>query len=257
VPVFIGTSGWQYESWRGVLYPPDLPQRLWLEHYAKCFQVVEVNNTFYRLPEARTFEGWRRRTPEDFVFALKLSRYLTHIKRLNEPAEAIARFFERAAPLGSKTGPLLLQLPPNMERDLPRLVVALDCFPRNVRIAVEFRHTSWFTDEVRELLEERNVALCLADRRSRLLAPPWRTADWGYVRMHEGRAAPRPSYGDAALAGWAKRIARLWDDEADVYVFFNNDPHGCAVRNAVSFTKAVAALGRRTSRVATVGDRTR
>jgi len=249
MPVFVGTSGWQYDSWRGVLYPTRLPQRRWLECYAEQFQVVEVNSTFYHLPPAATFDGWRRRTPDDFIFALKLSRYLTHIKRLRDAEEAVDLFLERAAPLDGKVGPLLLQLPPDFRAEPQRLATVLDRFPRTLRVAVEFRHSSWFTSEVRGLLEARNVALCLADRRSRLLGPLWRTADWGYLRMHEGRATPRPSYGRDALASWAKRIAQLWEDGSDVYVFFNNDPLGCAVRDGSRFARAVSRLQRAVSRV--------
>jgi uncharacterized protein YecE (DUF72 family) len=250
VTVWVGTSGWQYDSWRGVLYPAGLPQRKWLEHYAARFQVVEVNNTFYHLPERRTFEGWAERTPPDFVFALKLSRYLSHIKRLREPEEPVKRFLDRAAPLEGRAGPLLLQLPPDFHADPGRLTAVLDCIPRALRVAVEFRHASWFTEEVRSVLEQRGAALCLPDRRSRLQAPLWRTADWGYVRLHEGRARPQPSYGADALAAWVERIARLWPDGSDVYVFFNNDPNGCAVRNASMFASLVERSGRRVSRTA-------
>jgi uncharacterized protein YecE (DUF72 family) len=249
--IYIGTSGWQYRSWRGVLYPRSVPQSRWLEHYAAHFQTVEVNNTFYRLPEASVFADWRAETPSDFQFALKVSQFLTHRKRLREPVEAVQRFLEHASPLESKLGPLLLQLPPNLKAEPARLQETLECFPRHVRVAVEFRHPSWFTDEVRALLERRNVALCLADRRSRLQSPLWRTADWGYLRMHEGRATPRPGYGRAALEGWARRLGDAWDDRSDVYVFFNNDPLGCAVRNARTFARAVERAGHPHSRLAT------
>lgn len=245
----VGTSGWQYRDWRGVLYPDDLPVRRWLEHYVGAFATVEVNSTFYRLPPTETFASWARTLPAGFVMALKASRYLTHIKRLGDPAEPVARFLERAAPLGAHLGPVLVQLPPNLKVDAPRLADALDRFPRTCRVAVELRHPSWFDDTVAELLAERNVALCLTDRGSRVLGPLWRTADWGYVRFHEGRANPRPCYGDAALGHWVERLAERWPGDEDVFVYFNNDPRGCAVRDAVRFAHLARRGGLQPSRV--------
>lgn len=214
----------------------------WLEHYAARFQTVEVNNAFYRLPEASTFEAWAQRTPDDFVVAVKMSRYLTHIKRLADPEEPVARFMDRARHLGSKLGPVLLQLPPNLAADVDRLDHALAQFPDGVRVAVEFRHPSWFTDEARGVLERRGAALCLADG-PRRKTPLWRTTEWGYVRLHEGRASPRPCYGRQALSGWAGRLASIWTDAEDVYAYFNNDTLGCAVRDAAVFNAAIRRAG--------------
>lgn len=235
-PVLVGTSGWQYESWRGVLYPPGLPQRRWLEHYAAEFPVVEVNATFYRLPSAATFRGWAERTPDDFVFCCKLSRFVTHVRRLAEPAPAVELFFTRAEPLWPKMGPILLQLPPTLARDDDRLAAALAVMPAWARVAVEFRHDSWFADDVAALLADRGAALVLADRRGRPTGPLWRTAPFGYVRLHEGTAAPRPCYGEASLRSWAGRVRERWAPEEPVYVFFNNDARGCAVVNARRMT---------------------
>ena len=246
--LFIGTSGWQYASWKGRFYPQDVPQRAWLEHYAQRFQVVEVNNAFYRLPEASTFEGWARRTPEDFVVGVKASRYLTHIKRLNDPAEPVARFLERATRLGPKLGPVLVQLPPNLAADHGRLEDTLARFPSEVRVAVEFRHDSWYTEETRSILEARGAALCLADS-PRRTTPVWRTAGWGYLRLHEGTGSPRPCYTEAALEGWARRLIDEWSADEDVYVFFNNDPLACAVRDAIVFAQAASRAGLSPSRV--------
>ena len=248
MPALIGTSGWQYASWRGRFYPQKLRQADWLEHYAARFQTVEVNNAFYRLPEAATFAAWARRTPADFVVAVKASRYLTHVKRLADPAQPVGRFMERAVHLGPKLGPVLVQLPPTLAADLGRLDGALRQFPAGVRVAVEFRHPSWFTDETRALLGERGAALCLADS-PRRQTPVWRTADWGYLRFHEGRASPHPCYGRKALDTWAARLADVWAVEEDVYVFFNNDPQGCAVRDAAVFGRAAGRAGLRPSRV--------
>lgn len=232
MPVRVGTSGWQYADWRGGLYPTGVPQRLWLERYAEVFDTVEVNNAFYRLPQRSVFESWQARTPPDFLVSVKASRYLTHIKRLREPTEPVVRLLDRAAGLGVKLGPVLLQLPPTLRAELALLEECLACFPADVRVAVEPRHVSWWTSEVRRVLSAYNAALCWADRRSRPITPLWRTADWGYLRLHEGRATPWPRYGRTALRSWARRIAGEWDAHADVYLYFNNDQRGAAVVDA-------------------------
>jgi uncharacterized protein YecE (DUF72 family) len=233
MPVIVGTAGWQYRDWRSVLYPEGLPQRAWLEHYASQFAVVEVNNAFYRLPERSVFERWRAQTPSGFLVAVKVSRYLTHIRRLREPREPVARLTERAEALGDRLGPYLLQLPPNLRAAPELLDACLACFPTGARVAVELRHASWWTDEVRAVLSRRGAALCWADRRGRPVTPLWATADWGYVRLHEGAASPPPSYGRAALAAWLERVTVAWPGVAsDVFVLFNNDAGGAAVRNA-------------------------
>jgi uncharacterized protein YecE (DUF72 family) len=246
--LWIGTSGWQYKHWKRRFYPEKLPQKRWLEYYAERFATVEVNNAFYRLPEATTFTAWAERTPDDFVVVVKASRYLTHIKRLNEPAEPVKRFVERAACLGAKLGPVLLQLPPNLQARPDALAETLRLFPRDWRVAVEFRHESWFTNEVRALLERHNAAFCMADSPKRT-TPVWRTADWGYLRLHEGTASPRPCYGRTALNSWAERLATCFTPDDDVFVFFNNDPEGCAVRDAHVFALAAERAGFHPTRV--------
>ncbi|WP_309050705.1 DUF72 domain-containing protein [Streptomyces sp.] len=250
MPVFVGTSGWQYRDWRGVLYPEGLPQRLWLEEYARRFATVENNNAFYRLPERRTFAEWRARTPEGFLMAVKASRFLTHVKRLKDPEEPVERLLGRAEALGDRLGPVLLQLPPTLRADAGLLDAVLARFPSWVRVAVEPRHETWWTEETASVLAARGAALCWADRGSTPLTPLWRTAGWGYLRLHEGRARPWPAYGRRALVSWADRLAASWSDAADVYVYFNNDPGGWAVRNAVSFTRAMTAAGRPVARPA-------
>ncbi|MFE5297501.1 DUF72 domain-containing protein [Streptomyces sp. NPDC056632] len=242
--VFVGTSGWQYRDWRGVLYPEGVPARRWLEEYARSFPVVENNNAFYRLPERATFAAWRERTPEGFVMAVKASRYLTHVKRLRDPEEPVGRLLGRAEALGDRLGPVLLQLPPTLRADAGLLDAALGCFPAGVRVAVEPRHDSWWTERIAGVLSGHGAALCWADRGSRPVTPLWRTADWGYLRLHEGRARPFPSYGRQALLTWADRLAGTWGDGAEVFVFLNNDTGGAAVRNAESFVRAVEARGR-------------
>ncbi len=242
MPVLVGTSGWQYKDWRGRFYPERLAQARWLEHYASRFATVESNNAFYRLPEPHTFTNWSARTPADFVMAVKASRFLTHVKRLREPDEPVRRFLEHAGHLGGKLGPVLLQLPPSLRADAGLLDATLECFPASVRVAVEPRHGTWFTDRIVELLRDRGAALCLTDR-ARRRSPVWRTADWTYLRFHEGTATPRPCYGRQALASWAETLAATWGAVGDVYVYFNNDPGGCAVRDAVRFAAAARRAG--------------
>jgi uncharacterized protein YecE (DUF72 family) len=243
VTLWIGTSGWQYRDWRGVLYPDGLPQRKWLAHYADHYDCVEVNNAFYRLPERSTFERWRDETPDGFVVGVKVSRYLTHVKRLKDPEEPVDRLLDRAAGLGDRLGPFLLQLPPNLRADVDVLDRCLAAFPADARVAVEPRHETWWTDEVRAVLEKRGAALCWADRRGPI-TPLWRTADWGYIRFHEGRAKPSPRYGRQALATWADRLRATWPKSADVFAFFNNDPGGAAVHNADQLRRLSDATAR-------------
>lgn len=247
MPVLVGTSGWMYRDWRGVLYPQKCPQRRWLEEYAGGFATVESNNAFYRLPSPDLFADWRERTPDDFVMAVKASRYLTHMKRLRDPAEPVHRLIGRVDALGDRLGPILLQLPPNLRENADALDACLRQFPAHVRVAVEPRHESWWSAPVRRLLERHGTALCWADWYGRPAGPLWRTADWGYVRLHAGSATPRPRYGRRALNTWAERVADAWPDDA--YGYFNNDPGGAAVVNAVQFARAVRRLGRTVTRV--------
>lgn len=249
--ILVGTSGWQYASWKGLFYPPDVPQVRWLEHYTQHFRTVELNNSFYRLPKREQFESWRDRTPDDFVLVVKASRYLSHIKRLREPDEPVRRFVEAARGAGPKLGPVLVQLPPDMRVELGRLRETLDVFAEvapEMRLTFEPRHDSWFTDDVLSLLRERDVALCLADG-TRRTTPLHRTASWGYIRFHDGTDDPRPCYTDEALAGWAERLASLFTPHDEVYAFFNNDPRGCAVRDAARFSGHLRAVGLHPTRV--------
>lgn len=242
VPTLIGTSGWHYKHWKGGFYPANLPTSGWLKYYADRFATVELNSAFYRLPEAATFDMWAGILPEDFVVAVKVSRYLTHVRRLRDAAEPVRHLLERAAGLGSKLGPLLLQLPPNFKADADVLGQALGAFPSTCRVVVEFRHPSWFADPVRTVLERHGAALCLADNRGSR-TPLWVTADWGYLRCHDGRARPASCYGQTALDSWAERLAQLWPASADVFVYFNNDMNGCAPHNAHQFALAARRAG--------------
>jgi uncharacterized protein YecE (DUF72 family) len=251
VTVIIGTSGWQYRDWRGRFYPPTLPQRLWLEHHAEHFATVESNNAFYRLPERTTFEKWRERTPPDFRWAVKASRFLTHMKRLRDSAEPVARLMDRVAGLGDRLDVVLLQLPPTLRADVDLLSECLGQFPAGTRVAVEPRHESWWTDDVRALLERYQAALCWADRAEQPIAPLWRTAEWGYLRLHRGIDGPGAEgwgYRPETLQLWADRLSGTYGDD-DVLVYFNNDPGGAATVDAVTFAGAVHATGRAHTRV--------
>jgi uncharacterized protein YecE (DUF72 family) len=243
-----GTSGWQYRDWRGVFYPPGVPQRRWLEHYARHFATVENNGTFYRLPAREVFASWRERVPADFVMTVKASRYLTHVRRLREPADPVRRLVAAADGLGGQLGPVLLQLPPDLQAEPGLLRECLAQFPATVRIAVEPRHQSWWTDQVRDVLAARDAALCWADRRGAAVTPLWRTSSWGYLRLHEGDGTPWPGYSDAALSAWADQIMATWGADGDVYVYFNNDHHGAAPRDAARLAETIARRGGQVTR---------
>jgi uncharacterized protein YecE (DUF72 family) len=227
--IHIGTSGWQYKDWRGRLYDERLPQDRWLERYAQVFSVVEVNNSFYRLPERATFEKWRRRTPDGFTFVVKASRYLTHLKRLKDAEDGVKLFWERATGLGPKLGPVLFQLPPRFPADTARLRDFLAWLPREVRAAFEFRDVSWMNDEVLSLLDEAGYAFVLADRPG-FRGPLIVTGGWSYIRFHQGTRVGS-DYRRSKLRRWAERIGSL--PARDVWAFFNNDHGGAAVRDAL------------------------
>lgn len=224
----VGTSGWQYRDWRGRFYPDGMPQRAWLAHYATRFDTVEVNNSFYRLPEEATFRRWREQTPPGFIVTVKASRYLTHIRRLRDPAEPFELLLSRVVGLGEALGPVLFQLPPNFQVDVPRLQALLDAVAGRVRAAVEFRHPSWERDDVLDTLDRAGAALVLADR-SGVRSRPVVTGGWSYVRFHQGTRR-RSGYRVDTLRRWADEIVAF--DADDVFIYFNNDPGGAAPRDA-------------------------
>jgi uncharacterized protein YecE (DUF72 family) len=240
--LWIGTSGWQYRHWRGKLYEQGLPTARWFDRYAESFDTVELNVTFYRQPRPAVFEGWARRAPEGFLFAVKASRFLTHIKRLREPRESVEILLEGARRLGPHLGPILVQLPPDMEVAPDAIEATLAAFPSDVRVTVEPRNRSWFVPEVRDILRRHRAALCWADRRGPRTPtdPEWATADWGYVRFHTGLSSPRGCYGERSLAHWLERIRTAWPDDRDSFLYWNNDFRGCAPHDAGLF----AALAR-------------
>jgi uncharacterized protein YecE (DUF72 family) len=231
-PVRIGCSGWQYDDWRGWLYPEREPKRRWLELYAAAFDTVEVNSTFYRLARRDAVASWVQQTPPGFLFAVKASRYLTHVRRLVNIREGIGRFYEPLAPLieGGRLGPVLWQLPENFHRDDERLRGWLEVLPAG-RHTIEFRHQSWFAPEVMDALRARGVALTIGDHPKRPFQTYEATTSWRFVRFHYGHRGRTGNYSKSEIAEWARRIAR-WRRETEVYAYFNNDWQGFAPANA-------------------------
>ncbi len=224
----VGTSGYHYDHWKGVFYPEDLSKGEWFSYYARQFDTVEINNTFYRLPEAATFDAWRRQAPKGFCYALKFSRYGSHIVRLKKPRDTIGRFLKRADRLGDFLGPILVQLPPNWKADPERLAAFLKAAPKDHRWAVEFRDPRWLHEEVFTILQSHNAALCIHDMIDD--HPRRMTADWVYLRFHGDHYTG--SYTSQALKAQAKWIKQQLGDGKDVFAYFNNDAEGYAVRNA-------------------------
>jgi uncharacterized protein YecE (DUF72 family) len=237
--VHIGCSGWNYRDWRERFYPKGLPAARWLEHYAQAFDTVEVNSTFYRLPNRSAVENWVRLTPRRFIFTVKASRYLTHVKRLTGLDQGVRRYYERIEPLleSRKLGPVLWQLPGNFQRDDERLRVALQRLPTG-RHCFEFRHPSWFDEEIYRLLRRHRVALVIGDTPERPFQSHEFTAAWTLVRFHYGRRGRRGNYSDRELEDWANRIAE-WRDRVEVYAYFNNDWSGYAVSNGLRLRELI------------------
>jgi uncharacterized protein YecE (DUF72 family) len=250
----IGCSGWNYKSWSGRFYPAGLPASEWLAFYLTHFDTVETNATFYRLPSRETFAGWREQTPEGFVMAIKASRYLTHLKRLLEPDEPVARLFEHAAGLGPRLGPVLYQLPSSLTAHPQRLARLLATLPRQLDLddggvvplqhVFEFRHPSWYGTDTFALLQEHGAALCLHDMAGSAIDGPT-VGPFTYVRFHGAAGKYLGSYRDDVLAGWARRLAAEWRHGRDVYAYFNNDPDAVATTDARrlrELTFAIAGL---------------
>jgi uncharacterized protein YecE (DUF72 family) len=236
-PVHVGCSGWNYRDWRGPVYPPGLPVSRWLERYAELFDTVEVNNTFYRLARPDSVAKWVEQTPEHFTFVVKASRYLTHMKRLQDMDRGVGRFYDAVAPLveSPKLAAVLWQLPEKFHRDDQRLAHALEHLPPG-RHCFELRHQSWFCEPVYELLRLHDVALAIGDHPDRPWIPLELTADWTLIRFHYGQRGRRGNYSDAELVEWAARIATL-REHAEVFVYFNNDWEAFAVRNGLRLRK--------------------
>jgi len=229
--VRVGTSGWSYKEWKGHFYPEKLAAKDMLRYYAERFPTVEVNNTFYRMPNPATLESWSAEVPKDFAFVLKASKRITHDKRLKEVADSVDYLVRTAAALGPKLGPFLVQLPPNMKKDVPRLRDFLALLEPPARAAFEFRHVSWFDDEVYGALRERGAAWCVADTGEEGDPPFVSTADWGYMRLR------RVAYGESDLRSWADRIrGQSW---GEAFVFFKHEEAGTGPKLAAQFMEAL------------------
>ena len=242
-PVRVGCSGWAYRDWRGGFYPAKLPQREWLSYYSRRFETVEVNSTFYGLPSAEAVNGWIEQTPRGFRFTIKASRYITHVKRLKSPEKYVERFLASIEPLSKarKLEAILWQLPPSFKRDDERLDAALEVIRARApgRHTVEFRHPSWFTEDVYALLRSHRVALAIADDPELPFQRRVRTTGWAYVRMHRGGRGKTGRYSPAELATWRRRIA-AWRAKTDVLVYFNNDQGAFAVDNAAKLRSGLS-----------------
>jgi uncharacterized protein YecE (DUF72 family) len=240
-PVRVGCSGWNYRHWRERVYPKGLPTRRWLEHYATFFETVEVNATFYRLPTRSAVAGWVEQTPPEFVFAVKSSRYLTHLKRLTDLGTGVERFYERIEPLveARKLGPVLWQLPENFHRNDERLAGALAGLPPG-RHCFEFRHPSWFVPDVYALLREHDAALVIGDHPERPFQAHELTAAWTFIRFHYGRRGRNGNYSEKELETWRARIDE-WRREVEVFAYFNNDWLGYAVKNGLWLKERLGA----------------
>jgi uncharacterized protein YecE (DUF72 family) len=229
--LFIGTSGWHYAHWKGAFYPLNMPAKDWLTFYAGQFNTVEINASFYRLPEESTFTNWRQTVPPKFCFAVKASRFITHIKRLKDSQEPLQTFVERANFLKNNLGPLLYQLPPGLRRDEDRLESFLALLDKNLRHVFEFRHDSWMDKAVFDLLRKYNAGFCMFDMPG-IASPEVTTADFAYIRFHGYGDMYSGNYPDAVLADWAKKLEKMAHGLKALYIYFNNDAGGFAIRNA-------------------------
>jgi uncharacterized protein YecE (DUF72 family) len=232
VRTFIGTSGWSYDHWKGVFYPNDLPQKSWFNFYMHSFDTVEINNSFYNLPSESTFKDWYSSTSSDFVFSVKASRYITHMKKLRDPEDSLKKFTGRVKLLKNKLGPILFQLPPRWHCNVERLTDFTGNLPHGWRYTIEFRDDSWWDDGVYELLKKKNIAWCIFDLDGRL-SPVEITSDFVYIRLHGPDGAYRGKYGGRKLRKWVNNIAQWLDSSLDVYCYFDNDENGYAPQDAL------------------------
>ena len=240
----IGTSGWYYEHWRQVFYPAGLPKSKWFEYYAQHFNTVEINNTFYHQPKPQTFENWHKQAPAHFLFTVKANRFITHIKKLKDPQKPLERFFAGALLLKKNLGPVLYQLPPSLHKDIERLAAFVKLLPRK-RIAVfEFRHLSWYSDDTYELLRKHNIGFCIHDL-SGNKSPKMVTSDIIYVRFHGTSGRYAGNYPESQLQEWAAWLKIQAKNARVIYVYFNNDVHGHAIKNAKQLTEQISGLARK------------
>ncbi len=230
--LYVGTSGYSYKEWKGTFYPDELPDKQMLRFYGERFRSVEINNTFYRMPKASVLEAWATQVPADFKFVLKASQQITHKQRLKDAGDSVSYLIEVAGVLKERLGPLLFQLPPFLKKEAPRLREFLALLPPDRPAAFEFRHQSWFDDEIFGLLRDHRAALCIAEAENDLEIPFISTADWGYLRLR------RPDYGDAELKAWSQRVRQK--DWKDAFIFFKHEEEGKGPQMAKRFLELTA-----------------
>ena len=256
--IHIGTSGWSYGHWQGPFYPPGLHVEEWLPFYAQKLDSVEINNSFYRLPSTSVLKHWRDSVPDDFIFAVKASRFITHMKKLKDPRRSLAKFMRHVRVLGEKLGPILFQLPPRWRVNVERLAAFLHALPADFRYAMEFRDPSWFDPRVYELLAQHGVACCIYDLDGRL-SPSIIITDLVYIRLHGPKGPYQGRYDDRALAKWGEAIASWHREGRDVYCYFDNDEAGYAVQDVLRLRERLVTAGesRRDARISATPRRRR
>ncbi|RJR30955.1 DUF72 domain-containing protein [Candidatus Parcubacteria bacterium] len=236
--IHIGTSGWSYNHWKKVFYPVNFAVQDWLRYYSLFFDTVEINNTFYVLPEKNSFFRWRKTVNKDFVFAVKASRYITHIKRLKTPDKATRLFWQRVKFLKDNLGPILFQLPPGFKKDTERFKKFIHTLPKGIKAVIEFRNREWFCREVKNVLAESNTGFCIYNGLG-FTAPLWVTSSMVYIRLHGPKKMYRGNYSPKELILWSKRIKKWSKDGKEVYCYFNNDYKGYAVKNALNLKSRI------------------
>jgi len=236
--IHIGTSGFSYGHWEGTFYPDGIKPSGYLDYYLKHFRTVEINNSFYHLPQEKTFAAWRDSVPDDFVFAVKASRFITHMKKLSEPKKSIKLFFDRVSALGKKCGPVLFQLPPRWHCNIERLSDFLKALPKCYKYAFEFRDVTWCNNDVTNLLQKYNAAFCIYDL-SGYTSPRFVTADFAYIRLHGPDRPYAGSYSEKELKEWAVFIKKCYNDGKDVFCYFNNDEWGYAPKDALRLMRLI------------------
>ncbi len=240
--IHIGTSGWSYEHWRGPFYPKNIKTGTYFDFYSSRFDTVEINNSFYQLPEKETLEKWKHQAPDDFIFSVKASRYITHMKKLKDPREAVKKFFERIKTLNGKQGPILFQLPPKWKANAGRLDAFLSQLPNGYRYTFEFRDPDWFSRDVYQVLEKHNAALCIYGMGD-YDSPRETTADFVYVRLHGPEGNYKGQYSIETLSGWAGAFYSWMLSGKDIFCYFDNDDRGFAATDALKLKDMLSAHG--------------
>lgn len=234
--LYIGTSGWSYEHWNQIFYPKDIKSNQRLQYYGKHFDTVEINTTFYHLPKNTTINNWNNQVPKKFIFSIKASQYITHRKRLKDPSQTLTLFFERIKLLENKTGVILFQLPPSFKKNIERLEEFINHLDKDKRYTFEFRHESWFEEEVYSLLKKHNIALCITDWADKSF-PEVMTADFAYVRLHGPQKTYQGFYGPKKLKEWKKKFLEWMEHKMDIYCYFDNDEKAYAIKDAYTLKK--------------------